>query len=128
MKMKMENNKKFEVNRYNKIINGLVNSSFPLLKNRKIFVKKIVSEFSAQAQMDLFYNLSVLINPKYDIYSDFEITGLLAHELCHLEDFIEKGVLWKFIHDLRYTFSEKYREDMKSQLIEKQYVKAIGKS
>ena len=120
---------KFKKVRYEKIIKRLINSSFPVLKNKKIHIKKsIFSRYSASANTDLFLGLGIWINPKYDIYNNFELKGLLAHELCHLEGWVIKGRWYKFINDIR-CFSkdnlELYEKETDRQAICKGYRKEL---
>lgn len=104
--------KKFETMRYEKIINELINSSFPILKNKKIKIKRSwFSNFSASVSKELFFGVIIWINPKYDVYDDFELKGLLAHELSHLEDWEIWGRGYKLKNDWKCFFSSKYKEE-----------------
>lgn len=101
--------KKFQKRKYEKIVKELVNASFPALKNKKIHIRKsIFSKYSASTKIDLFLGLSIWINPKYNIYNDFELKGLLAHELSHLEDWVIKGRWYRFVNKLRCFLSKDY--------------------
>lgn len=100
---------KFRKAKYEKIVKELINSSFLALKNKKIHIRKsIFSKYSAYANIDLFLGLGIWINPKYNIYNDFELKGLLAHELSHLGDWIVMGKWYKFVNDIKCAFSKKY--------------------
>ncbi len=101
---------KFETTKYEKIIKELVNSSYPVLKNKKIKVKRVFSpqfcRFTAYATISFIH-----VNPKYTSrYNNFELKGVFAHELCHIEDFLTNNKWWYFVHGLKYIFSKSYRE------------------
>ncbi len=128
---------KFETKKYDAIIKELVADSFPILKDKKIKIKKVLFprfyKYSAYAFMDdgLFWlfrkKFYILVNPKYmKRYNDFEIKGVFAHELCHLEDFARNSRWWFFLNNLKYTF-ENYRERYEKEADKKAICKGYRK-
>ena len=84
-----------KLSEYKKIKDELVNSSFPALKEIKIYILKLFGfGFSARTDKE-FFGYFIWINPFYEIYNKFELKGLLAHELCHIEDWVIKGSNWR---------------------------------
>ena len=104
---------KFNPEKYDRIIKELVNKSFSILKNKKIIIKRaFFSIYSAETKR-VFSRLYISINPKYDIYNNFELKGVLAHELSHLEDFVSFSFFEMIIHSVKYVFSLKYRRNIR---------------
>jgi len=84
-----------KLSEYRKIKDELINSAFPSLKEIKIHVLKFFGfGFSARADKE-FFGYTIWINPFYQIYDKVEIKGLLAHELCHIEDWVVNGDKWR---------------------------------
>ena len=81
---------------YKKIMKQVVDSSFLSLKDIKIYILKFGFGFrySARAEKE-FFGYTIWINPHYQIYDKYELKGLLAHELCHIEEYIVKGKKWR---------------------------------
>jgi len=124
--------KKFEVKIYEKIINRLVNSSFPVLKNKKIKIKKILFStfciYSAHTIINLFKKPFIYINPKYfKHYNNFEVKGVFAHELCHLEDFLINNFWRNFVNGLKYVLSKDYKEKYEKETDKKAICKGYRK-
>lgn len=124
--------KKFEVKRYEKIINKLVKSSFPILRKKKINIKKVLFptfyRYSASATINLFKKPFIYINPKYcKYYNNFELKGVFAHELCHLEDFLTNNYRWFFVNGLKYSFSKDYKEKYEKETDKKTICKGYRK-
>jgi hypothetical protein len=73
------------VKRYKKVIDGLVRKSFPVLGGKKI---RIIENSSMKATADVVkypFGLRLRVNPRARKYSQKELVGIFAHELCHLE-------------------------------------------
>jgi len=121
---------KLSCERYERIVKSLVKNSFPILHSKKICIetKPLSKKFSACATNYPFSGLKIWINPKYcEKYNDFELKGLLAHELIHLEDFSIMGWGKKFLWDFRYLFSRKNRRKIERETDKKTILKGYGK-
>lgn len=87
---------------YRRIINTLINRSFPILKNKKISIyEERKLKFSADANKFPFYGLRLRTHPRLRKYSKKLLVGLFAHELCHLEDFEERPLYHYFIRNFK---------------------------
>ena len=105
-----------KIKNYEKIVNDLINKSFPILKNKKIKVEIRGSEFSACASWGLIRGRMIEVNPKYaDIYNDFELKGIFSHELCHLEDWKINGYFYMVINCIKCFFSSKLNKEYEKQ-------------
>lgn len=76
--------------RYQKIVNPLVNRSFPILRNETIYIKEKKMKYGAMARHWLFF-YSIEVGNKIKDYSKFQLKGGLAHELSHIETFKKQG-------------------------------------
>jgi len=95
--------------RIRKIADRIIDESFPLLKGKRIIF--LVLRFR-------FYALSILVPPRIRIivistrtknFSNKIITGIIAHELCHQERYIEMGTAAYIKFIAGYTFSNRIR-------------------
>lgn len=125
---------KFETTKYRKIIKELVNSSFPVLKNKKINVKRVFfpqfCRFNAYATIEILFNKKsfIHVNPKYmNKFDNFELKGVFAHELCHIEDFLTNNRWRYFVKGLKYNFSKSYRERYEKEIDKKAIRKGYRK-
>lgn len=107
------NEEKFE-KRYQKIVDELVEKSFPSLKNEKIIVKeKDMKSFARADYLPFLKRIRVgLMLRKAD---NKTLAGLFAHELCHFEDFKKKGYLITFICYILHKFSDKFRRKLEKE-------------
>lgn len=75
------------------LINEMIKKSFPELEKREIQIYESDKiSFSADTY-SLFFFSRIRLNPKIASCTNFQIKGLLAHELCHMVKFIERGSL-----------------------------------
>lgn len=118
---------KFETTKYDKIIKELVNSSYSVLKNKKIKVKRVF--FPQFCRFSVYVSIRVIhVNTKYtNRYNNFELKGLFTHELCHIEDFLINNWWWNFVHVLKYGFSKSYRERYEKETDKKAICKGYRK-
>lgn len=91
------------------LTSGLIKQSFPLLKDKKIFV------FTGQLR---FYAFSVWIPPSLRVIvlstktGDFDrkvLTGLIVHELCHQERYIEMGTVRYLVFAVKFLLIKRVR-------------------
>ena len=114
-----------------KIVNKLIKKSFPILKNKRIFVCYFKSkDYSGIALWPLPFLRLLFINEDRRFNKE-ELTGLLAHELCHFETYEKRGWVKTVLLGTRYMISQKFRkneERMTDNLaIEKGYAKRLYK-
>ena len=79
------------------------------------------------ADWEIYLWLIIYINPRYNIYNDFELKGLLAHELSHLEDWVVKGRWYTFINSLKCGFSDSYKAKYEKETDKKAICKGYRK-
>ncbi len=118
------------INKYEKIINEFINTSFPELKgkNPKIFEFTILSGYA-------FY-LPILnligINKKCRKFSDKEKKGLLIHEICHAKQSNGERFFGNILLFIIYWLSKKFRKKIEIQAdkiaIKKGYAKELFES
>lgn len=88
--------------KYRKIIDHLVNKSFPLLKGRKIHVyEKSDLKFTADTLSLLSWS-RIRLSPKARELSNRELQGILAHELSHIETYCRRGHVKGLLSQLMY--------------------------
>ena len=93
--------------RVRKFAAEIISDSFPSLRGKNILY--IITWFR-------FYALSILVPPAFRIiviskrttnFSDDVIKGILAHELCHQERYLEMGTRRYLRFAIRFLFSRK---------------------
>ena len=105
------------VEKYRKIVNRLINNSFPNLKNKEIIVTEfpnISKKYSAGAGEFLIFKWIIVLR-KCRKYSNKALIGLLAHELSHCYITERMGLLEKFIYFIRWVFSKRMRAKAETQ-------------
>lgn len=99
--------------KYRRIVDELIKKSFSELKNEKIFITCFVifKRFVAQALDFGFFKLLLVNNDKINelSFSNEEVVGLFAHELCHFERYKKRTFLQKIIFIFTTCFSKKTR-------------------
>lgn len=115
--------------RYYSIVNGLILRSFPNLKNKKIKIYESKNlKFSADAKK-LPWILRIRTNPRLRKYSKKQLIGIFAHELSHLEKFVNDS--WFEYYILRYfkamskRFIKNEEIETDKQAIRKGYAKEL---
>lgn len=119
--------------RYQKIIEKLINESFPKLKG-KVKIHEVSSKIFFWVGAFTLRGLSkghILITTKIRKLSDKELKGLLAHELCHVEDELKMG-FFKFLlaiipYLFLWTFGKKALGDIERKTDMKAIRKGYGK-
>jgi len=114
---------------YLKIVNLLIEESFPLLRERKILIKE---------KDTLKYRTHVKYSPlKFKIFVSIQlrkfplwkIKRILIHELCHLEIFLEWGLIKTNLNLTCYLFSQNCRMKVEREanilMIKKGYGKLV---
>jgi len=89
------------------IANKIISESFPLLEGKKIhFYVFWLSFFGFSAWIPPFFRF-IVISTRTSDFSDEVLTGILAHELCHQERYLEKGT-WRYLKfAVGFLFSKK---------------------
>lgn len=100
---------KDHIERYQKIVERLIEKSFPILRNTKIKVAEKSMKSKARAIYFLWVT-KILISPKLRKYSNRVLKGLFVHELCHFEQFKEWGFIRTALGSLLSLIFLKYRE------------------
>ncbi|MFH1801568.1 MAG: hypothetical protein ABH804_01915 [archaeon] len=100
------NKKRDYLEEYKRIINEIIQQSFPLLRSRKIKVKEFTHiKFSARAER--LFGLRIKTAPRLRGYNKKLLIGVFSHELSHLETFIKTNFLKHyFIRDFRCLFKK----------------------
>ncbi len=115
--------------KYIKIIEGLISESFPTLQDKKIHVFVLSFRYYACSIWFPPFMRFVVVSKRSERFNDYILRGLLAHELCHQERYIEMGV----INYLKLAFKffifkvvRAYEENATDRLtIEKGYAKQL---
>jgi len=113
---------------YYSVANSLIKKSFPILKNKKIKIYEKEIKFSADTKR-LPGFLRIRTNPRLRNYSKKLLIGIFAHELCHLENFVNSS--WFDYYVLREfklmsnNFIKKEEEDTDKEAIRKGYAKEL---
>jgi len=88
--------------RYRKIMNEVIEKSFPILRDKKIFIFefkwKIFGGFAFW--FSFFFLLGV--NKQLRTLSERRLKGLLSHELAHFEIYYRKGFCWFLLMEAFY--------------------------
>ena len=96
--------------KYKKIVDELIEKSFPKLKGKIIFVDFIFyKNFAAQVFSFGFFKIICLNYDKMKSFSKKELIALFCHELSHFEVFSRKTFFEKIIFILFVLFSRKMR-------------------
>ena len=94
-----------------KLVDGLVKKSYPLLKDKKIHVYKFKNKkFRALAVHFLPFFRFILMHPYEMKESKTLLIGLLSHELCHLEKSEKQGWLKSTLSKFKYWTDKKIFE------------------
>lgn len=86
---------KIDKSKYEEILEELINNFFPSLKNKGVKIEFCENGNRGSAWVDKDSQMFIWVNLFYDFYNEFEIKGLLAHELFHITDTINWGIKWK---------------------------------
>jgi hypothetical protein len=81
---------------YKRITGELINSSFPLLRNKKIYLFILKFRFYAMSVWIPPFTRFIIMSTRTKTFNENVLKGILAHELCHQERYLKLGVL-KFI-------------------------------
>ena len=93
---------------YDSIVRKLVKKSFPSLRNSKfIVIERDIGIFSGMAIWIFPWFRLIVLHPRVDLLNDDFVTGLLAHELCHFEQFKKETWIGHMFRLIVYLCSEK---------------------
>jgi hypothetical protein len=70
----------------------IIIKSFPLLKEKKIRFFVLRVRFYANSIWIPFFIRFIIISKRTRDFSDFILEGIIAHELCHQERYLEMGI------------------------------------
>ena len=90
-----------------KIVSKLIEDSFPKLKGKKIIIKEMKLGSYTGMAFKLPFIKFILLDPRYKNYSNKLLTGLLSHELCHLERWEKRWLDYYFLFGFK-IISKKY--------------------
>lgn len=97
------------VKRYRKIVDELIKKSFPSLKGKKIIIEELPSSVTYTGfAIRLIFTRKLKLHIRTRAYSNKLLEGIIAHELCHLEDWEINGLGNYLIHMVKSIFSKKY--------------------
>jgi len=104
--------RKFNEDKYSKLINELIEKSFQSLKSKTVIVKELKnSRFTAKIE-PFRRNITVRISSRMNKYSPYFNKGVLAHELSHMVDWCSMGWFnFNFLRDLKLCFKKYLREE-----------------
>lgn len=113
--------------KYSRIINRLINKSFPILRGKKIYISYFSGEkYSGGAFWILPFWRVFFINRDRK-FSNNQLRGLFVHELGHFEVYQKRGWLLFWFVELLYwifpRFREKEEKNVDKRIIHKGYAK-----
>ena len=113
--------------KYRRIIDKLINKSFPILREKKIYFSYFSGKkYSGGAFWILPFWRVVFINKKRK-FSDNQLIGLFVHELGHFEVYQKRGWFLFWFIELFYWISPKFRKkeekNVDRRIIQKGYAK-----
>jgi hypothetical protein len=86
--------------RLQRIAGQLIADSFPSLRNKKIHIFNIWLRFYALSVWIPPFIRFITISTRTKKFNDSVVTGIMAHELCHQERYLEMG----FLHYIKFAF------------------------
>jgi hypothetical protein len=85
----------------------LINDSFPILRNKKIFLFVFRFRFYAMSVWIPGFIRFIIMSSRTNTFNENVITGILAHELCHQERYLKMGVLKYILFAIGFITSRK---------------------
>jgi hypothetical protein len=79
--------------KYLMVAGKLINDSFPMLKDKKIYLFVFRLRFYAMAVWVPPFIRFIVVSTRTKTFNENVITAILAHELCHQERYLKLGVL-----------------------------------
>jgi hypothetical protein len=92
---------------YNRIVRKLVKESFPLLRNKKIYLFEVRLRFYAMSVWIPPFIRFIIMSTRTRNFNENVVTGILAHELCHQERYLRLGPLKYLRFALAFLVSRK---------------------
>lgn len=94
---------------YEGITRTLIDRSFPLLKDKKIYILVAQLRFYACSVWVPPFLRFVVLSKRTRHFNKSVITGLLVHELCHQERYLKMGVRKYLVFAIRFLTSRNAR-------------------
>lgn len=94
-------------NKYILITANLINDSFPKLQGKKIRLFIFRLRFYAMSVWLPPFTRFIVMSTRTQDFKDNVITGLLAHELCHQERYMDMGISGYLKFAIRFVTSRK---------------------
>lgn len=98
-------------NRVNTILNKLKADSFPLLGEKKIHLFVMRFRFYACSVWIPPFIRFIIISRRTKDFGDSVLTGIMAHELCHQERYLEMGIMRYLKFAVGFITSRKVQSD-----------------
>jgi hypothetical protein len=93
------------------IAGKIINESFPILRGKKIHLLIFRLRFYAMSVWIPPFIRFIVMSTRTKTLNENVITGILAHELCHQERYLEMGVLNYLRFALKFITSRKAQAD-----------------
>jgi hypothetical protein len=93
--------------KYILITAGLINDSFPKLKDKKIHLFVFRFRFYAMSVWLPPFIRFIVMSTRTKGFNENVVTGILAHELCHQERYTDMGILKYIGFAIGFIFSRK---------------------
>lgn len=91
------------------LTSDIINRSFPLLRNKKIFVFTGPLRFYAFSVWIPPFLRVIVISTKARDFGRKVLTGLIVHELCHQERYIKMGIFNYLVFAVRFLILKRIR-------------------
>lgn len=96
-------------NKYSQIARELINASFPMLRDKKIHLFIVRFRFYACSIWLPPFLRFIIVSTRTKYFKENVISGILAHELCHQERYLEMGIPGYLRFVTGFIFSRKVR-------------------
>lgn len=102
------------IKQYERILRELVKKYFPLLKNKKIYIKEKEAKYRAKVS-HLPWGFKITMSTKLRKFPEKSWKRILTHELCHLEIFSKRSWIITNVEFIFYLLSKKVRNGVEKE-------------
>lgn len=96
------------VKKYRKIVDDLIEESFPELRGKRIFVFEFLF-LESRAFFTWPIVRMVFLGKRFRERSEIQVKAILSHELSHVLDFNYRNFFIFWVNAIRYFFSKEYK-------------------
>ena len=115
-----------QIKNYERILKELSEKHFPLLKNKKIYIKEKEAKYRAKVS-HLPWGFKITMSTKLRKFPEKSWKRILTHELCHLEIFSKRSWIITNIEFIFFLLSKKVRNKVEREANILMIQKGFGK-